>query len=193
MTITLGRPLAATLLFAGLLSAMILGVVVSSADLSSATDERDAKAELLAHSVAASRRAKLTNAEVPDADPFVVADSGTLGAARLDALIRTAAIEAGCALLSSRAEVKPDEGEMAGRIEVQAVMEGQNEALQATLLRLETGAPTILVDGLSIEPAQVVEGVIGSPQAPRLHMSLTASAFWRSPRSEQASQGRSAP
>jgi hypothetical protein len=193
VTITLGRPLAATLLLAGLLSATILGVVASSAGLWSATDERDAKAELLAHSVAASRRAKLTNADAPEADPFVVADTETLGAARLDALVRTTAMEAGCALLSSRAEVKPDEGEIAGRIEVQAVIEGQNDALQAALLRLETGAPTVLVDELSIEPAQVVESVVGSPQAPRLHMSLTASAFWRSPRSGQEPQGRSAP
>jgi len=193
VTIVLGRPLAATLLLAGLLAASILGVGASSAGLSSATDEHDAKAELLAHSVAASRRARLTNGGSPEADPFMATETGTLGAARVDALIRTTAVEAGCALLSSRAEVKPDEGDIAGRIEVQAVMEGQNEALQATLLRLETGAPTVLVDELSIEPAQAADGVVAIAQAPRLRMSLTVSAFWRLPRSGQDPQNRAAP
>jgi len=53
------------------------------------------------------------------------------------------------------------------------------------LLRLETGAPTVLVDELSIEPAQAADDVVAIAQAPRLRMSLTVSAFWRLPRSAQ--------
>ena len=118
------------------------------------------------------------------------AAAATLAAAAVDADLRARASAAGLALPSSRAEAKPDDpgGGPSGpgvRIEDQAVVEGKNEALQALLIALETGLPTVLVDDLAIEPATVdgPAGGIGAlgddPQAPRLHVSLTLSAYWR--------------
>ncbi len=179
MTLTLGRPLAAALLLGSLLTVAVAAVAASWADLASASDERDAMADLLARGVAASKRAALTPADAATADPFVEASSETLGAARVDALVRATAVEAGCAVLSSKAEVKPDESGIAGRIEVQSVVEGKNDALQATLLRLETGAPTLLVDALTIEPVEASTALPGDLQEPRLRMQLTLAAYWK--------------
>ena len=91
----------------------------------------------------------------------------------------------GLALLSSRADAKPEEaGTAAGaglgtRIEVQATVEGQNEALQRLLLALETGTPTVLVDALAVEPAQTDGAGVGDPRSPKLRATLTLSAYWR--------------
>ena len=56
-SITLGRPLGATLLLGGLLLAALFAFGAAWADLSAAVEERDAKAELLERGVAASQRA----------------------------------------------------------------------------------------------------------------------------------------
>ena len=180
MSITLGRPLAASLLLVGLVLLAVGGVAASWADLASAVDERDAQGELLARSVAASRRLALSPTAEHRTDPFVEADSQTLAAAQIDALIRSVADDNNGAVLSSRSEAKPDEAGIGGRIEAQAVIEGQNEALQSVLLKLEGGDPVILVDALSLEPAEVpAEGTPVDPQAPRLRMTLTLGAYWK--------------
>ncbi len=180
MSITLGRPLAASLFLAGMVVLAVGGVAASWADVASAIDERDAQGELLARSVAASRRSALSPAAEQRADPFVEADSQTLAAAQVDALIRSVADDNSGAVLSSRSEAKPDEGGIGGRIEAQAVIEGQNEALQSVLLKLEGGDPIILVDALALEAADVPsEGTPADPQAPRLRMTLTLEAFWK--------------
>jgi hypothetical protein len=183
LSIELGRPLGASLLLLGLLCGALGAVWASWADLSAVSDERDAKADLLQRSVTASRRAQLAPASSP-ADPFVPAETGTLAAAAVDSDLRSLASETGLSLLSSRADAKPDEPGAADagigtRIEEQAVMEGQNEALQALLVRLETGTPAVLVDNLSIEPVEVDPAVPGDPVAPRLRVSVTLSAYWR--------------
>jgi hypothetical protein len=183
VSITLGRPLGATLLLGALLLGALAAVGASWADLSAAGEERDAKADLLERGVAASRRAQVAPA-ARFADPFVAADSATLAAAAVDSNLRALAAAAGLSLLSNRADAKPDEpgGADAGlgtRIEDQAVVEGPNDALQAFLVRLEGGTPTVLVDGLTIEPAEVDQAALGDPQSPRLRMSLTLGAFWR--------------
>ncbi len=182
VSITLGRRLGASLLLGGLLLAALAAVAASWADLSATGDEHDAKAELLQRGVAASRRAPA--AAAPVADPFVRADTATLAAAAVDADLRSLAATAGLSLLSSRADAKPDEPAAAAagigtRIEDQAVVEGQNEALQALLAKLEAGSPSVLVDDLAVEPAEVDQAALGDPQAPRLRMSLTLSAYWR--------------
>lgn len=184
LSIELGRPLGASLLLLGLLCGGLGAVWASWADLSAAIDERDAKADLLQRSVAANRRAQLAPAS-PVADPFVSAETATLAAAAVDSDLRALASEAGLSLLSSRAEAKPDEPAAADagigtRIEEQAVMEGQNEALQALLVKLETGTPAVLVDNLAIEPADVDPATAGDPQSPRLRLNVTFSAYWRS-------------
>lgn len=181
--VTLGRPLGASLLLGALLLAALGAVGASWADLSSATEERDAKAELLARSVAASQRARAAPA-VPAADPFVHADTATLAAAAVDSDLRTRAAAAGMSLLSSRADAKPDEPGTSGagigtRIEDQAVLEGQNGALQALLVAIETGTPAMLVDDVAVEPAEQDGAALGDAQQPRLHVTLTLSAYWR--------------
>lgn len=184
-SITLGRPLGATLLLGGLLLAGSLAVGAAWADLSAAGEERDAKADLLERSVAASRRPGLEPAAAVRADPFVAADTATLAAGAVDADLRARALDAGLALLSSRADAKPDEaGSAAGaglgtRIEVQATVEGQNEALQRLLLALETGTPTVMIDALAMEPAQTEGAGAGDPRSPKLRATLTLNAYWR--------------
>lgn len=178
----LGRPLGATLLLGAAILAGVAGVGVGWADLSAATEERDAKADLLERGLAASRRGGPLGAGAVKPDPFVTAETGTLAAASLDARVRSLALASAVSLMSSRADAKPDEGGLGTRLEVQAVMEGQNEALQAVLLKLETGDPVVLVDALSLEPAEVDRNLAGDPQAPRLRLTVTLSAFWRESR-----------
>ena len=179
MSITLGRPLAASLLLTGIVILAVAALVVSWAGLASAVDERDAQGELMTRSVAASRRLALSPA-AEQTDPFVEADSQTLAAARIDALIRSVADDKGGAVLSSRSEAKPDEDGIGGHIEAQAVVEGQNEALQSILVKLEGSDPIILVDALTLEPAEVAsDAAPGDPQAPRLRMTLTLGAYWK--------------
>ena len=180
MSITLGRPLAASLLLAGMVIVAVAAVVVSWAGLSAAVDERDAKGDLLARSVAASRRLAVSPAGERRTDPFVEADSQTLAAARIDALIRSVAVDNNGAVLSSRSEAKPDDDGIGGHIEAQAVIEGQNEALQGILVKLEESDPVILVDALALEPAETSsDAAPGDPQAPRLRMTLTLGAYWK--------------
>ncbi len=180
MSITLGRPLAAALLLTGLVILAVAAVAVSWAGLASAVDERDAQGELLARSVAASRRLALSPAAEHPTDSFVEADSQTLAAARIDALIRSVADENGGSVLSSRSEAKPDEDGIGGHIEAQAVIEGQNESLQSILIKLEGSDPIILVDALALEPADMPsDAAPADPQAPRLRMTLTLGAYWK--------------
>ncbi len=114
-------------------------------------------------------------------------DTATLAAAAVDSDLRARAAAAGLSLLSSRADAKPDEPGAANpgigtRIEDQAVVEGQNEALRALLVALETGR----ADGAGRRPRGRARrrrrAAPGDPQAPRLRMSLTLSAYWRSRR-----------
>lgn len=184
-SITLGRPLGAALLLGFLALIGVSAVAVGWADLTAATAERDANADLLARGVAASRRSGLLPAAAPATDPFVAAESATLAAARVDADLRALALAAGLSLRASRAEAKP--AETAGapdpwtRIEVQASVEGQNDALQAFLTKLEAGDPMVFIDGLTVEPAEAEPAAVADPQAPRLHVTMTLAAFWRPP------------
>ncbi len=189
VSITLGRPLGATLLLAGLLLVGLLAIAATWAEVAAGVEERDTKADLLERSIAASRRAALQPAGAV-ADPFVAAATETLAAARVDADLRALALDSGLSLRSSRAEAKPDTPQaeapasagIGTRIEVQAVVEGPNEALQVLLARLEGGDPVVLVDQLSVEPAEVEPGLVVDARAPRLRASLTLTAFWRPPR-----------
>ncbi len=180
MSITLGRPLAASLLLSGMVILAVAAVVISWAGLAAGVDERDAKGDLLARSVAASRRQALSPAAERQTDPFLESDSQTLAAAQLDALIRSVAGDNNGAVLSSRSEAKPDDDGIGGHIEAQAVIEGQNEALQAILIKLEENDPVILVDAMALEPADSPSDTATSdPQAPRLRMTLTLGAYWK--------------
>ena len=189
--VTLGRPLGAALLLGGLLATGVVAVAAQWAELSAAVEERDAKADLLVRSVAASRRAALRSPAAATVDPFVTADSATLAAARVDAGLRALAVTSGLSLRSSRAEAKLDEAQaveagIGTRIEVQAAVEGSNEALGALLSRLETAFPTVLVDAMTVEAAEAEQGAPADAGAPRLRATLTLSAYWRSNRDAKA-------
>ena len=189
--VTLGRPLGAALLLGGLLATGVVAVAAQWAELSAAVEERDAKADLLVRSVAASRRAALRSPAAATVDPFVTADSATLAAARVDAGLRALAVTSGLSLRSSRAEAKLDEARaveagIGTRIEIQATVEGSNEALGALLSRLETAFPTVLVDAMTVEAAEAEQGAPADTGAPRLRATLTLSAYWRSNRDAKA-------
>ena len=186
LNIALSRPLGASLLLAGVLLLSGLAVATMLANLGAATDELDAKSTFVTRSLAnRSVGSKAAGKPAEDADLAVVAESGTLAAARVDALVRATVVEAGGTVLSSRAEAKQDEAGKAGtaeRIEVQAVIQGQIEALQAGLYRLESGTPMILVDNLSVHPVEVSDDPEQRPQAPLLTATLTLSAYWDHPK-----------
>ena len=180
MSVEIGRPVAATLVLCALLSVGALGIGALAVDLSAAEEERQAKADFVSHGLETGRRlAGLPGAAAPAPSLLVEAESETLAAAAVDALVRSTAAEAGGSVLSSRADAKHDEaGAMPGRIEVQAVLEGPNDVLQDILLRLESGAPVMLVGDLSIEPAPASAGETGGDKAQRLHADVTLSAYW---------------
>lgn len=172
---TLGRPLASSLLLAALVAGAGFAAAAAWADLSTALEEREVGADLLSQTAAAGRRAGAPEGAAAEPSLFVEADSDTLAAAKVDAAVRSLAAGAGDTVLSSRAEVKHEDGAPGDRIEVQAVIEGGNDALQALLFQLEAGAPLVLVDAATIHPVEAA----GDPQAPTLRASLTLSAYWR--------------
>lgn len=175
---TLGRPFAASLLFCSLVGFGGFLLATAMGNLESARDERVAKAALAA-SLRARRPLLLRDGSPhPRQSLFVAADSETQAAARVDDLIRSVASNAGASVLSSRAEGKPDRSPVGLRIESQAVIEGNIEALQAILFRLETGAPVLLVNDLSVQPAETSTGGAENREAPLLRAALTLEAFW---------------
>ncbi len=179
-SVELGRPLGATLLLGALLILGGLALAGGWADLSSAEAERDAKADFVSRSVQTVR----TDGKAVQVEPsqlHVVADSETLAAAQIDALLRMMVAEAGGSVLSSRAEAKHDEPGQDGRIEVQAVVEATNDALQLLLFRIENGRPAMMVEDLAIQPAASGGAEAVENASPRLHATVTLSAFWQGP------------
>lgn len=178
-SLELGRPLAATLLLGAMVTLAALALAGGWADLSSAEAERDAKADFVSRSVQAVRAEEKTGTREP-VQLHVVANSETLAAAQVDALVRATVAQAGGSVLSSRADAKHDEEGPEGRIEVQAVIEAPNDALQSLLLKIESGKPMMLIEDASIQPASSGGADAAENTAPRLHATLTLSAFWQS-------------
>jgi general secretion pathway protein M len=180
---SIDRRVAAVLALLGCLLLASFATVAAINALNTALLERDAKADLaeqLRRTTPDSRRAS------PDGQadlqiPFVEAETETLAAAQIDSLVRAAVLRADGTVLSSRAEVKHEESERTRRIEVDLVVQGHIGAMQRMLFALETGAPFVFVDALSIQP---VEGAVdkrrpGTAMAPVLQAALTLSAYWR--------------
>ena len=176
----IGRPVAAAIILFALLCVAGLTLVMAWADLSSAEEELQAKTDFTARGVRTVQRGSGQGAEAPPARLHVEADSETLAAAQIDALVRSTSAEAGGSVLSSRADAKHDEAGIAGRVEIVVEIEAPNEILQDILFRLETGAPLLLVDSLSIQPAASREAA--ADDAPRLHADVTLSAYWNDPK-----------
>ena len=172
----LARPVAACVVLGALLIVGALGLVGVSADLSSAETELQAKAEFVSGSVKAIRNDAAPGTPEAPVRLFVEADSETLAAAQLDGLVRSTAAETGGSVLSSRADAKHDEGGIAGRIEVVAEIEAQNDVLQDILLRLESGAPMLSVESVSIQPVQTSTNA--ADEAPKLRADVTFAGYW---------------
>ena len=181
MTVALPRPLGAVLVLLGALTLGGISLATVWASLAAAVDEREAKLALTAQTLAHRSARTPDRAPRPGRDLTVVADTDTLAAARIDAVVRSAIVDAGGAVLSSRSEAKHDEPSGAGtseRIEVQAVVQGSIESLQAGLFHLESGRPAILVDALSARPVEGVQDAAPPSLAPVLTATLTLSAYW---------------
>ena len=176
----IGRPVAAAGILVALLCVAGLSLVMAWADLSSAEEELQAKTDFVSRGVRTVQRGTGPGAAALPARLFVEADSETLAAAQIDALVRSTSQEAGGSVLSSRADAKHDESGIAGRVEIVAEIEAPNDVLQDILFRLETGAPMLLVDDLSIQPASTVQPA--ADEAPRLHADVTFSAYWNDPK-----------
>ena len=105
--IQIERPLAASIVLAGLLVLAGFLVAAALADLSAALAERDVKADFVMQSLRASQiRSGEPPAEEAAANLAIVADSETLAAAELDTLLRSRFAE-----LGQRRHVQPDRSE----------------------------------------------------------------------------------
>lgn len=173
--IDIGRPAASAMIFGSLLTMAILSMLAVWAELASAENEQRAKAEFGSRIMPEVRRDP--GADAGQAGRLLVeADSETMAAAEIDALVRSISIEAGGSVPSSRAAAKLDEAGIAGPIEVVAEIEGPNDVLQNIMFRLESSAPMLLVESLSIHPMATTEGIID--QEPRLHLDVKLTAYW---------------
>ena len=178
------RRIVAPLLLAVHLVAAIGVVVAAQSDLDSMQAEiasKTALAERLSRTMPGPRAAAGDGAEqARPATPFVTAESETLAAAEVDRLVRAVTTEAAGTVLSSQAEVARESEASMRKIEVQAVIEGRIEALQRVLFTLETGAPLMFVDDVSVQPVERSETKSDAAQMPVLQATLTLSAYWRS-------------
>ena len=174
----IARPVGASVVLGALIAVTALGIAGTWADLSSAEAELQVKAEFVSGNVRAIRTDAASSTPGAPARLFIEADTETLAAAQLDGLVRSTAAEAGGSVLSSRADAKHDEGGIAGRIEVVAEVEAQNDVLQSILLRLETGAPYLGVESLAIQPVQSNGGA--PEEAVKLRADITVVGYWDS-------------
>ncbi|WP_371425235.1 type II secretion system protein GspM [Tardiphaga sp.] len=180
--LTLDRRIAAPAVIASLFGGIISYIAIAQDRLDIARVERDTKLDLIER---LSGRAKgnatvtTTDITVPDL-PFVAAETETTAAAEVDRLIRAVVMKANGAVLSTQASIERGNDTTTRRIEIQAVIEGQIEAIQRTLFNLEIGAPLIFIDDLALQLVERSSGKNEKAQMPLLQASLTLSAFWRS-------------
>ncbi len=180
--IQIERPLAASIVLAGLLVLAGFSVAAALADLSAALAERDVKADFVMQSLRASQiRSGEPPAEEAAANLAIVAESETLAAAELDTLLRSRFADSGSAVTSSQTEAKHEETGPPGHLEARAVAEGTMEAIQKALFGLESGTPLVQVDEISLEPVERLAGTDAAPQQPTLRATLTLSAYWAVP------------
>jgi len=176
------RIVAPALLLANLIAAIWV-IVAAQADLDSMQAEIETKtalAERLSRTMPRPVGGDGADPARRAATPFVTAETETLAAAEVDRLVRAVTTEAAGAVLSSQAEVARESDAPMRRIEVQAIIEGRIEALQRVLFTLETGAPLMFVDDVSVQPVERSEAKSEAAQMPVLQATLTLSAYWRS-------------
>ena len=181
MTINIAfpRPVGVVLVLLGIAAFGTMALGVAQANRQTMIDERDAKAGFVARALTAGG-SKSGRVNAPDTGWAIEAKSATLAAASIDALIRARITDAGGQVLSSRAEIKGADGK-AGvdqRIEIQAVVQGPMDAIQAGLFRLEDEKPLVLVDTLELRSSEDSVGAGQGETPAKLVASLTLSAFW---------------
>jgi hypothetical protein len=178
--LTLDRRVAASSIVACALSGMILYAAGEQQILDTARAERDAKLRLLERLSPGKRSQESVTSAASLLTPFVVAETSTTAAAEADRRIRAVTAEANGVVLSTQASVEQGSDAATRRIEVQAVIEGQLDAVQRSLFNLETGPVLMFIDELTLQPVERNAGRTTNPQSPLLQVSLTLSAFWRS-------------
>ena len=106
-----------------------------------------------------------------------VAESETQAIAGFDALLRKTIAASGGVVVSTRSEQTSD-ASAKNSIIISAVFEADIEVVQAALYRLETGAPAISIDKISMEPRDPE----ASSNNPLLRVSLSLSSRWSTTR-----------
>jgi hypothetical protein len=165
-----------------ILSVTIAAAVAAQMDLDARRSERDLKAELADRLAASSA----TRGKSDEADfarlgtPFLRAETATTAAAELDRMLRATVAKAQGAVVSTQATIEAGGDPTARRIDIRAAIEGRNAAIQRALLQLETGAPAIFIEELTLQPKETAQGKNERNPDPLLQVSLTLNAAWRS-------------
>lgn len=161
-----------------LLASLGMGVLYEASELGNTRLElatRESELELL------KRRNVLRQANAPDAlvaDPFLEGQTLSLAANALQQRIVGLVEETGGKLASIGVEPPSDEPQMRARVLVQATADMTVDALQTLLFRLESGAPFIFVESLSVQRLQDDEAK-GVNDAQRLHVDLRVTGYQR--------------
>ena len=101
------------------------------------------------------------------------AESETQAIAKFDALLRKTIATLGGVVVSTRSE-QPNDASRKNSITISAIFQGDIAVVQSALYKLETGAPKIAIDKLSMDP-QDPEKLSNNPL---LRVSLSMSSRW---------------
>jgi general secretion pathway protein M len=171
----------ALLALAGFVVTCAIPPVVALKARSDAADElADARTQLDRLVGAERRAASKTSAPVhvgeAPAEAFLNAQTPGLASAQLEAHVSDLAASVNASLASSSAQ-QPDRPDGPNIIRIQANVDLDYSALQTLLYKLESGAPYIFVESLTLRPANAASnrGAHGLP----MRASLGLKALWR--------------
>ena len=116
---------------------------------------------------------QLRNLAAP-AQAFLDAPTSGLATARFQAYLAQLIGDEHAVLVSSGVP-SADRDDKSDAIKLQVALNATLPALQGLLYRLESGAPYVLVDGLSMQPSSSGERTTANPT---LRVNLTLQAFW---------------
>lgn len=175
--VTPSRVYAALGLLALLILGLGLGLFIGWSELGDAQLERDSRqAEL----DILQRRTAVKQADAAErllADPFLEAATGALAANALQQRIAGLVEEIGGKLSSIAVEPPSDEPDARARVVVQASADMDTDALQQLLFRLETGAPFLFVQQLTVQRVSEEAGAGDRPQL--LHVDMRVAGYQR--------------
>lgn len=169
------RVYAALGLLAALVAALGLALFVGWSELADAQLERDSRqAEL----DILQRRTVVKQATAEErllADPFLEGATGALAANALQQRVAGLVEEIGGKLSSIAVEPPSDEPDARARVVVQASADMDTAALQQLLFRLETGAPFLFVQQLTVQ--RVTEEASAGDRPQMLHVDLRIAGY----------------